>query len=147
MPWLPWCHAGYSVEESRAWIASQLTAFRDGTEYSFAIVDPQGNLLGGCGLNRIDRPNLGANLGYWVRTAEGRRGVATAAVKLLVSWVFSNTDLHRLEVLVAIENRASQRVAEKAGAVREGLLRKRLQLRGRMHDAVVFSIVRNTRNL
>jgi len=47
-----------------------------------------------------------------------------------------------LEIVVSIVNIASLRVAEKAGAVREGTLRNRFLLHGFAHDAAVFSFVR-----
>lgn len=54
----------------------------------------------------------------------------------------SITNLIRLEVVVAAGNDASQWVAEKAGACREGTLLKRLLLHGVAHDAVMFSLTR-----
>jgi RimJ/RimL family protein N-acetyltransferase len=54
---------------------------------------------------------------------------------------FEDLKLNRVELLVPSANVASQRVAEKAGAKREGLLRKRLQLNGIAHDAFVYSLV------
>ena len=144
--WLPWCHAGYSIEDSRQWVESQLAAFPSGTQYSFVIIDAGNRLLGGCGLNYLDRPNLRANLGYWVRSSDCRRGVAVAAVKLLVAWAFANTDFCRLEVIASVENVPSQRVAEKAGAVREGVLRSRIKVQDGMHDVVIYSFVRGSPN-
>src|SRR5450432_2472965 len=90
-PWMPWCHPGYSIEDSRSWIESQISAFAGGAEYAFVIVDGEGRLLGGCGLNHLDRPNLRVNLGYWVRTSRAGCGIASQAVKKLVRWAFSNT--------------------------------------------------------
>jgi RimJ/RimL family protein N-acetyltransferase len=144
--WMPWCHAGYSIEDSRGWIESQVKAFSGATEYTFAIVDPDDRMLGSCGLNHIDELNLHANLGYWVRTSCLGRGVATLAVKLLADWAFANTDLKRLEILAALENNSSQRVAERAGATREGTLRSRLKLNGLMHDAIMYAIIRPNSN-
>ena len=48
----------------------------------------------------------------------------------------------RIEILAAVGNVPSQHVAEKAGAICEGILRQRLLLHGVAHDAVVFSILR-----
>ena len=53
----------------------------------------------------------------------------------------ANTDLCRLEILVAVGNVASIRVAEKIGGVGEGILRSRLLLHGEFHHAVLFSVI------
>ena len=44
---------------------------------------------------------------------------------------------------MAVENKASLRVAEKVGAYKEGILRNRIVLPDRIHDAVLFSIIPN----
>jgi RimJ/RimL family protein N-acetyltransferase len=78
---------------------------------------------------------------YWVRTGDTNRGVATRAVRLLARFGFEAAALVRIEIVVPIGNAASIRVAEKAGASREGLLRSRVMLHGMLHDAVMFSLV------
>ncbi len=143
-PFLPWCRPGIRLDEQQAWIHAQAAAFEAQAAYEFAIVSGEGAYLGGCGLNQIDHVNHRANLGYWVRTSATGRGIATVAVRLLVDWAFRHTDLARLEVIISTRNPASIRVAEKAGAAREGLLRMRLLLHGVWHDAVLFSFVRDT---
>lgn len=141
-PFGPWCHPGLSLADTRTWIESQVQAFAARKAFEFAILG-DGECLGACGVNQIDEVNRRANLGYWVRSSATRRGVATEAVRQLVRWVFAETDLIRLEVIVSTRNVASLRVAEKSGAVREGILRNRLLLHGVAHDAVLFSFVRN----
>ena len=141
-PWLPWCHPGYALAEAQAYIAHTAQARAAAAEFSFAVFDGAGRFAGGVGLSRIDRPNRTANLGYWVRSDHCRQGVATAAVLLLRDWGFANTGLVRMEIVVAVENRASLRVAEKSGAVREGVLSDRLLLHDGLHDAAVFSFTR-----
>jgi RimJ/RimL family protein N-acetyltransferase len=141
-PFGPWCHPGLMLADIRTWIEKQVQAFEALEAFEFAILGEDGGYLGGCGLNQIDQANRRANLGYWVRTSATRRGVATAAIRQLARWAFESTDLIRLEVVVSIRNVASLRAAEKAGAVREGVLRSRLLLHGVAHDAVLFSFVR-----
>jgi ribosomal-protein-serine acetyltransferase len=143
-PWMPWCHPDYSIEESRSWLETQVAAFENRAAFEFAIVAADGRYLGACGLNQIDTANQRANLGYWVRSSAAGCGVATAAVRLLRDWGFCNTELVRLEIVVAVGNGASHRVAEKAGAVREGTLRSRLLLHGISHDATMYSFTRGT---
>jgi RimJ/RimL family protein N-acetyltransferase len=53
-----------------------------------------------------------------------------------------NLSTQGLEIIAASDNLPSQRVAEKAGARREGLLRHRLLLGGRPHDALIYSLIR-----
>ena len=140
--WLPWCHAGYTMEESENWIKSCSEAWEKGTAYEFAVFDSRtGRYLGGCGLNHIDPAYKTANLGYWVRTSQTRHGAATTAAVLLVRFGLTELHLNRIEIIAAVENSKSQRVAEKAGAKREGILRNRIPLNDRVHDAVVFSFV------
>jgi ribosomal-protein-serine acetyltransferase len=141
-PWLPWCHPDYALEEARAFVERQVAAFAQGEEYQFAIFGPSGRYAGGCGLNHLDLGQRRANLGYWVRSSEMGKGVAVAAVRLLAAWAFENTSLERLEIVAAVDNTRSQRVAEKAGAVREGVLRRRIFLHDVFHDAIMYSIVR-----
>ena len=143
--WLPWCRPEYALADAQQWIEKQMPLFAERMAFAFAIVSTEGNYLGGCGLNQIDPIHRRANLGYWVRTSATGRGVASAAVRLLAAWAFANTDLVRLEIVAAVGNQASQRVAEKGGAQREGIARSRLLFHGAAHDAVVYSMLREDR--
>jgi RimJ/RimL family protein N-acetyltransferase len=69
--------------------------------------------------------------------------VATAAATRIRDWGFANTDLVRLEILVAVGNIASRRVAERAGAVYEGTLRSRLLVHGTRHDAAMYAFIKS----
>jgi RimJ/RimL family protein N-acetyltransferase len=141
-PWLPWCHTDYTIEESKNWIESCAKTWDEGSAYEFVITDSRdGSYLGGCGLNHIRLTDKVANLGYWVRSSRVKHGIATAATLLLADFGFKKLKFNRIEILAAIENKASQRVAAKAGALREGILRNRLLLHGKIHDAVIFSMI------
>ena len=78
----------------------------------------------------------------WIRaTIAGR---APAAVLAVAEWTFANTHLNRLEIVVAVGNTRSQRVAQKVGACREAVLRQRIMVGGIPSDAVMYSLVRPT---
>jgi RimJ/RimL family protein N-acetyltransferase len=141
-PWLDWCHRDYSLAEAAEWARSRAGLADSGKEYNFVIAGSDGRFLGGCGLNQINRVHMFANLGYWVRTSATGRGVATEAVRQLGQSAFRQTDLVRLEIVCAVGNERSQRVAERAGAHREGVLRHRLIVHGKPVDAVMYSLVR-----
>lgn len=140
-PWLPWCHADYSMEESLEWIVRCRQLWDQGQEYHYGVFDAKTDaFLGGVGLNQLDRLQRRANLGYWVRTSRSRCGVATAAARLAARTAFADLDLDAISILVAVNNRYSQRVAEKLGARRQRVLPNQLVVRGQPQDAVLFSL-------
>jgi len=140
--WMPWCHANYSIGESRSFILSRPEAWAGDAEYGFGIfAKSSGRFLGGVGLNFVNRNHQMANLGYWVRSSETGRGVAARAARLVAQFGLERLGFQRIEILAATSNAASQRVAEKAGAVKEAVLRKRLLLQGEPVDGVLYSLV------
>lgn len=79
-------------------------------------------------------------MSYWVVSEARGQGVAVGAVRLLAGWALGDLGLVRLELFVEPENVASQRVAERCGFVREGLLRSRWVGQGRRRDSVVYGL-------
>jgi ribosomal-protein-serine acetyltransferase len=143
--WMVWCRLDYGHEDCAKFIAACEEHWQEGSQHSFGVVDQRdGRLLGSVGFSEIDRAHKTANLGYWIRTGRTRKGAATAAARLAARYAFTNLNLERVELLVPIENRASLRVAENAGAVFEGVLKKKVMLGGRSHDAAIYAFVRET---
>jgi ribosomal-protein-serine acetyltransferase len=141
-PWMSWCSKDYSIRESKTWCESRGAAWDKKSEYDFIIMDKSDeSCIGICGFNNINTEIRIANLGYWIRTGRIGQGIASAAVPMLAKFGVDNLNLYRLEIVVAEDNLPSQRVAEKAGALREGLLRNRLTVHGKILNAFMFSLV------
>ncbi len=142
-PFLPWCHPDYDIGETRQWLATIEPEWEAGKSFSFAIIrKSDGRYLGGVGLNRVDEhPTM--NLGYWIRSSAIGDGIATEATIGTAGFGFTHLKVIRVEIIMSVENGASQRVAEKAGATHEGVLRNRLLLHGRGHDAHSYSLLRS----
>jgi RimJ/RimL family protein N-acetyltransferase len=140
--WMGWCHPGFSEKDAADWIGSVAEGWAGGTAHEFGAFDASsGELLGCAGINQLNRVNNFGNIGYWVRTSRSRRGIATAIVRLLAAHGMRDVGLTRIEIVVRVENLASRRVAEKAGARLEGTCRNRLMYRDRPYDAVMYSLV------
>lgn len=140
--WMTWCRPDYTLADARAFVAGCAAAWERGEHFSFAILDQRTHaFLGSVGINTINPTHKFANLGYWIRTSAKGRGFAPAAVRSLAALSFREFELNRLEILIPEQNLASQRVAEKAGARFEALLRNRLLIAGKCHDAVLYSIL------
>ena len=136
--WLPWCHEHYSRADSEAWIERCLGMWKAEEEFAFAsLADGESRLLGGVGLNKFHRPRKTANLGYWVRSSAQGCGVATQAVRLVGTFGFES-GFAQLEIVAAIDNLPSRRVAEKSGARFQRIERGRIEFRGARLDAAIY---------
>lgn len=140
--WMSWAHPKYSLNNARSWIKDQQKLHSQHLAYEFAIRDERGTFLGGCGVNHVNNVDRFANLGYWIRTSAAGHGIAPEAVRLVTDYMFKETTLNRLEIVCAVGNVRSQKVAEKVGAQREGILRNRVMLPAGPSDAVMYSLLR-----
>lgn len=141
--WLPNLAATTDAGQVADWIAGQDDAFAEGSAFPFAIVDVASDrILGGCGLTGIHPWHRFANAFFWVRAGAQGRGIGPAALRLLARYGLETAGLERVEALAATGNAASLRALEKAGALREGRLRRRIVLPDAIHDAVLFAFVR-----
>jgi RimJ/RimL family protein N-acetyltransferase len=141
-PWMEWMHGEYCIADTERWIVHSWKAWETDSAFGFTIVENRtGQILGSCSI-RVDSPvHRNGSMGYWIRTSRTKQGFASETAALLARFGFAQLGLIRIEIIVAASNRASQRVAEKVGALREGLLRNRLLVRGKKLDAYVFSLV------
>lgn len=130
----------YTEDDARAWIADAGRQWREGTGAHFAVADVRtGRLVGSIGLRCSDWPVVEA--GYWVSREARGLGVGTGALRLVSGWALRRLGAARVQLVADVDNAASQRVAEKAGFVREGVLRQALETKGRRSDCVMFSLL------
>jgi RimJ/RimL family protein N-acetyltransferase len=131
-----------TIEDVRHFYTGQEPARLAGEALQLAIADAaRDELIGTIALLRFDWPDRRCEIGYWVAPWARGRGVATRAVRLLAPWALRNVDLARLTLTAAVENVASQRVAERCGFVREGVLRAYERAHGTARDLVVYSLL------
>ena len=141
-PWLPWCHPNYTIAETEAWIKTRPLRWDEREEFGFSIRNRQNTIIGGCGIG-IRSSSWCGNLGYWLRTGYTGKGYATEATKLLAKFGINQLQLKRIEIIASVENTPSHKVAQRAGAYREGIARNKLLIHNKFHDAVIYSFVPN----
>ena len=119
--WLP-VPVPYTAASGRTYVDELVPRrWAEGTAAGVAVTEAAtGELLGAVGLSL--RGRLG-QVGYWTAPWARGRGVAVRATRLHAAWGLEVLGLPRLELLTDVANTASQRVAEKAGFVREAVLR------------------------
>jgi RimJ/RimL family protein N-acetyltransferase len=128
---------------ARAYLAAHEQARRRGEQIELALAEPHDEnlVLGGASLNNVNRGQGRAAIGFWLAPHARGRGVACHAVRLLAGWAFDDLHVARLELTCGPDNRASQRVAERCGFTREGVLRSHLPFKDARRDTVVFSLL------
>lgn len=138
-----WRTTPYTEADALIDFGQQEQARLRGAELNLALVEPgnQPAVLGGCSLQDVRLDHGRAAVGYWLASQARGRGAATHAVRLLARWAFAELGLARLELTCGPDNETSQRVAERCGFVREGLLRSYVPFKGARRDSVIYSLL------
>jgi RimJ/RimL family protein N-acetyltransferase len=135
--WIPVIPSPYTEEDARAFVRGET---EPAPGHSFAIT-AEGAVVGAIGM-AVNSMNYRGRIGYWVAAWARGRGICTVALRLLSRWALEQLELQRLELITDPDNVASQRVAEKVGFRREGVLRAHLHHPdGRVRDSVMFSLL------
>lgn len=140
--WLAWARPDYDIATAQDWIRLCKQAWLLGDGFEMVIVDAQTDrFLGGMGVNQRNREHRFANLGYWVRESEHRRGIVSRAGKLALRFAFDMVGLSRVEIVAAHDNLPSRKAAERIGGTYEGMLRNRLFINAKPTDAAMYSVI------
>ena len=99
-----------------------------------------GEIVGGATLHHLDSERRIVEIGYFVLPAARGRGVATTIARMLAEHAFS-LGIERVAAYVNVGNTASERVLEKAGFTREGVVRSMPKPDGRRVDKTLFSLL------
>ncbi len=119
-------------------------AFARRSDFRWAIV-PKGEdaMVGSCGLSAFSERHLRGELGYELAQAAWGKGVATVVARHVIEYGFTELGLHRIEATVMTGNERSERVLEKLGFSREGVLREYKFARGLYKDYTLFSVLQS----
>jgi len=132
----------YLLEHAVAFIAESRAGWRDGSGAAFAVVDTStGRLLGA--VSRYGPDGHMANLGCWVARDARGRGIGARVLRAVADWTLATTDVVRLDAYIMVGNEVSERMTERAGFQREGVLRAWEMLGGTPVDCVVYSRLRS----
>lgn len=131
----------YDADDARLWLDLHPARLAAGDGAAFAITEGGDQLpVGSIGVRVMHDQGI-AETGYHVVEARRGRGLATAALRLIARWTFAELPVARLQLTTHLDNPGSQRVAEKAGFTREGVLRAWADQRGERPDLVMWSLL------
>jgi RimJ/RimL family protein N-acetyltransferase len=133
--WMPIIPRPYTMADALAFVRDEIGF----GPHQFAVVWEE-RVVGSTGL-RIGQNETG-EVGYWCAPEARGRGIIPRAVRLICRYAVDELGLGRVQLTADPDNLASQRVAEKVGFRREGVLRSHLRHPdGRRRDSVMFSLL------
>ena len=107
------------------------------------IVKEKDKIIGTSTLFHLDIRNRHAEIGYILNRKFWKKGFVNEALNSLLKFAFDELYLHRLEADVDPENTASIRVVEKLGFQKEGYLRERWHVNGKICDSLFYGLLRS----
>jgi len=133
----------YPIALARRWIAHRIEWWDDARGVTLAVTlrDAPDMLLGTVSLRRYIRDRR-AELGYWLAQPAWGHGFATEAATVVIDFGFRELGLARIYAQVIADNRASLRVLDKLGMVNEGVKRQHVVKARRLHDVVLYGLLR-----
>ncbi len=142
--WAKYCRfipSPFTRSDAEEFVAGQRLLNR--TTHPAWAITLEGAVIGGINL-RFDFTNGKGELGYAVARKHWSRGIGTEAAQAMMDAAFStHVDLNRIYAMADAENVASQKVMEKVGMAKEGVLRMNRIERGQAFDEAWFGILRS----
>jgi len=134
----------YPIALARRWVIHRIEWWDTGRGVTLAVTlpDEPDMLLGTVSLRRYVRDRR-AELGYWLAAPAWGHGFATEAARAAVDFGFRELGLARIYAQVLAGNRASLGVLDKLGMVNEGVKRQHVSKAHRLHDVVIYGLLRD----
>lgn len=122
--WLGWARAERmsTVEQAHGFIDRGLTRFAEDGLPWFALWQGE-RLLGGTLFFPVDSFSGGTEIGYWLASSAGGRGIATAMVRTALRFAFEEVGVPRVGLKAEVGNAASLALATRIGFRPEGIQR------------------------
>lgn len=131
-----------SLDDALEEIAWYDSIVEDGTGMRWGItLTGQDKVIGSCGFLNVSAKHQRAEIGFELSSDHWGNGIAAEALGVVLHHGFTELGFHRIEALVEPANYASQRLLERVGFTREGLLRGYEFTQGKYDDLYMYSLL------
>ncbi len=103
-------------------------------------------LIGIIGHYRIQPENHRCEIGYMILPQYNEQGIVSEAIKMILEYGFNDLQMHSIEAVIDPENKASERVLQKNGFVKEAHILENELWEGKFWDSVIYSILKRNFN-
>jgi ribosomal-protein-serine acetyltransferase len=140
--WLTFVDGMQNMEIMHNFINGCMSRNESGIEYGYIIFD-NNVAVGRNTIHKVDMRNRSAEIGYWLIPSAQSKGLITNSTKALLKFAFSELDLNRIEIRCGVGNLKSQKIPEKFGFHREGIMRDGEFLNGSFHNLIINSLLKS----
>ncbi len=99
-------------------------------------------LIGTCGFFAFSEDAKKAEMGYELNRNYWNSGIMTEALEIILKFIFTNSEINRIEAFVEVPNTSSQKLLHKLGFTKEGILRQYEKCRNNLTDIIIYGYLR-----
>lgn len=138
--WLPWVESTQTPDDSLSFIRASLEQFASNNGFAAGIWTGE-KLVGVIGTHKINWMNRSVELGYWITQEHQGKGIVSDACRLVITHMFRQMDLHRVQIRCATGNTKSCAIPRRLGFVHEGTVREAEIVNGTYFDLHIFGML------
>lgn len=142
LEYMQWMVPEYDHVMAREFIDSSIMARQTRESLGYGIFRG-GSLLGAIGFASFDWTAKATEIGYWIDKREEGKGIVSRAARVLIDYAFNNLEINRIEIRCAAGNTRSAAIPERFGFKLEGCLRQSRFRNGKLHDFLIFGLLRS----
>ncbi len=140
-PWIPFVSRTHELAEVEALIRRYLDNLAAGTGVFYGLWDGS-RMIALVLIKDIDETAKRAEIGYMIDEAYARRGLVTAACRMMIDFLFGELGMNKIVICCDPENGSSRALAERLGFKHEGSLRADAVINGRLRDTAHYGLLR-----
>lgn len=134
------------AKEDLTYFCTDLCKFGHGYRWGIELKGKEG-LIGTCGFHNWEKASHRTNVGYDLDPLHRGQGFMAEAMEAIIELAFNGLDIHRIEAIASEDNVNSIRLLQRLGFVNEGVLRGYTFFEGRYKNAVMYSLIKEDRQL
>jgi ribosomal-protein-serine acetyltransferase len=139
--WLAWPPQAHDDGFFLNFISRSLRDYADGKSLVCAMFYNE-TLVGNISFNSIDHDLKKVEIGYWLSANYQGKGIVSKCVTKLITMAFTDLDMEKVQISVAVDNQPSRRVCERLGFKLEGMITRAENVNGRVLDHAVYGLQR-----
>ncbi|MFT3744900.1 MAG: GNAT family protein [Pyrinomonadaceae bacterium] len=137
-----WIKPDYSLNDAFEFLERSKNNAEKGESLSLGIFADDA-FIGSIGFVHFEMAARRTEIGYWIDAAFEGTGVISRACERLIDYAFNDLGMNRIEIRCSAENMRSAAIPKRFGFKKEAHLRQQELRQGRLHDFLIFGLLRS----